>query len=178
MDMIAAHSGREDDALPVVSSRPSTWLHFQEAIQAAAPRLFRIAVSILGNAEDAQDAVQETALAAWRHWQATAAHSNPEPWLTRICVNRCIDRRRRWGRLLPLRSAQDVVAQVSSPDPDLERALVRLPARQRAVIALHYHYGYSLDECAHLLGCRPGTARSHLARGLGTLRKELDDGQA
>jgi len=48
-----------------------------------------------------------------------------------------------------------------------------LSTKQRAVVVLHYHHGYSLDECASLLGCRPGTARSHLARALTTMRKEL-----
>jgi DNA-directed RNA polymerase specialized sigma24 family protein len=41
------------------------------------------------------------------------------------------------------------------------------------VITLHYHFGYSLDECASLMGCRPGTARSHLGRALAMLRRKL-----
>ena len=59
-------------------------------------------------------------------------------------------------------------------DVDLERALRRLSVRQRAVIGLHYVYGYSLDEAAAALGCRPGTARSHLNRALSTLREHME----
>lgn len=173
---VASHP--DNTVSPRVPVARDTWHDFQEVIQEAAPRLFRIAVSMLGDAGDAEDAVQETALAAWRRWRDTSAYPDPGPWLTRICVHRCIDRRRRsWGRLVPLRSASGVAAApAASTDPDLERALKRLPARQRAVLVLHYQHGYSLDDCAHLLGCRPGTARSHLARGLATLRKELADG--
>ena len=43
-------------------------------------------------------------------------------------------------------------------------------------MTLHYEYGYTLDECASLIGCQPGTARSHLARALASLRKELNYG--
>lgn len=62
------------------------------------------------------------------------------------------------------------------PDMDLDRAYRRLTHQQRAVVALHYEYGYSLDECAALIGCQPGTARSHLARALASLRKEINYG--
>ena len=60
-------------------------------------------------------------------------------------------------------------------DPDLDRSYRRLTRQQRAVIALHYEYGYTIDECAHLIGCAPGTARSHLARALTTMRKDLQN---
>src|SRR5207253_10799386 len=52
------------------------------------------------------------------------------------------------------------------------RSFRGLTRQQRAVVALHYQYGYTLDECAGLMGCRPGTARSHLARALQTPREE------
>jgi DNA-directed RNA polymerase specialized sigma24 family protein len=58
---------------------------------------------------------------------------------------------------------------------DIDRAFRRLSLRQRAAIALTYRHGYSVEECAVFMGCRPGTVRSHLARGLVTLRKELGD---
>jgi RNA polymerase sigma-70 factor (ECF subfamily) len=56
---------------------------------------------------------------------------------------------------------------------DLARAYVQLSKQQRAAVALHYFYGYTLDECAELLGNRPGTVRSHLARALVTLRRAV-----
>jgi DNA-directed RNA polymerase specialized sigma24 family protein len=58
---------------------------------------------------------------------------------------------------------------------DMDRAYRRLSLRQRAAITLNYRHGYSIDECAVFMGCRPGTVRAHLARGLVTLRKELAD---
>jgi RNA polymerase sigma-70 factor (ECF subfamily) len=58
---------------------------------------------------------------------------------------------------------------------DFDRAFARLSAKQRAVFALHIHHGYTLDECASLLGCRPGTARSHLGRAVAALRREMSN---
>jgi RNA polymerase sigma-70 factor (ECF subfamily) len=70
-------------------------------------------------------------------------------------------------------------AQALDPvDPALDQACRQLTVQQRAVITLHYHYGYSLDECASLMGCRPGTVRSHLARALATLRRKLGGGKS
>jgi RNA polymerase sigma factor (sigma-70 family) len=66
-------------------------------------------------------------------------------------------------------------AKLDALDPDLDRVFRRLSPKQRAVIALHYQHGFNLDECAALMGARPGTARSHLARALATMRKELGD---
>ena len=65
-------------------------------------------------------------------------------------------------------------AAPEEPDLDLDRCYRRLSRQQRAVVTLHYQYGYTIDECATLIGCQPGTARSHLARALASLRKELE----
>jgi RNA polymerase sigma factor (sigma-70 family) len=56
---------------------------------------------------------------------------------------------------------------------DMERAYRRLSLKQRAALTLNYRHGYAVEECAVLMGCRPGTVRTHIARGLATLRKEL-----
>jgi RNA polymerase sigma factor (sigma-70 family) len=60
-------------------------------------------------------------------------------------------------------------------DPTVAKALTSLTERQRAVVALHYGYGYSLDETAGVLRLSGGTVRSHLARALTTLRRSMRD---
>jgi len=57
----------------------------------------------------------------------------------------------------------------------MDRAYRQLSLKQRAAITLNYRHGYSVEECAAFMGCRPGTVRTHVARGLATLRKELGD---
>jgi len=130
---------------------------------------------------EAEDAVQETLLKAWRSWNSVSAMERPASWLTRVCVNHCISRRRmlRSRGWPPLALIEDAVSrgQASSAADfvDMDRAYRQLSLRQRAAITLNYRHGYSVEECAVFMGCRPGTVRAHLARGLATLRKELGD---
>ena len=151
---------------------------FEQAVMPEARRLFALAMTILGDPSEAEDAVQETMFAAWRHWTALRDTSKPSPWLTRICVNECLHRRRRLLRRI-LWSSDEWTQSPGVPlDVDdrllgFDGAFRSLSARQRAVFALHVHHGYTVAECAALVGCRTGTARSHLGRAVATLRKEL-----
>ena len=162
---------------------------FDAVADGQARRLYGLAFSILRDAGEAEDAVQETMVRAWRRWDSLRDEAVRTGWLTRICVNHCLTRRSLLARLpwpsggrddvLPVHSASPAGSNVGDPrGARLHDAFGRLSVRQRAVLSLHYHYGYSLDEAAALIGCRPGTARSHLARGLAALRTELDDVRA
>lgn len=154
---------------------------FEAVIDRHARRLFGLALSILRDAGEAEEAVQETMTKAWRGWGGLRDAANEAAWLSRICVNHCLSRRR---RLLRGRSAAEAHGTDTSAasdalrdthDLDLDRAFRRLSVHQRGVVVLHYYHGYSLDECAQLMGCRPGTARTHLARALRRLRLEMID---
>jgi RNA polymerase sigma factor (sigma-70 family) len=146
-----------------------------------ARRLYSLALSILRDEGEAEDAVQETLLKAWRSWNSVSAMERPAAWLTRVCVNHCISRRRmlRSRGWPPLALIDDAVSRgdpgAAADVVDIDRAYRRLSLRQRAAITLNYRHGYSVEECAVFMGCRPGTVRAHLARGLVTLRKELGD---
>ena len=150
---------------------------FEAAVLAEGGRLFAVAYSVLRDAQEAEDAVQETMELAWRSWDSLRDPSKRGAWLRQICVRRALRSRRRLFPRLWLAETDHVHgAPPTDPDPDLDRGYRRLSRQQRAVVTLHYEYGYTLDECASLIGCRPGTARSHLARALASLRKELNYG--
>jgi RNA polymerase sigma factor (sigma-70 family) len=135
----------------------------------------RVAFWILRDEPTAQDAVQETFERAWRS-RSTLKDSDPGPWLTRICVNRCLTLRRRLLARKTVALGDSVAAQSRTPNLDLDRAYLSLSPRQRAVISLHYRFGFPLDEVAVLMTLQPGTVRSHLARALAKLREGLADG--
>jgi len=152
-------------------------IDFEAAVHAESGRLFAVAYAILRDVQDAEDAVQDTMEQAWHSWSALRDSSKRGAWLRQICVRRAIRSRRRLLPRLWLSESTSVQGQpADDPDMDLDRGYRRLTRPQRAVITLHYEYGYTLDECASLIGCQPGTARSHLARALASLRKELNYG--
>jgi RNA polymerase sigma-70 factor (ECF subfamily) len=142
-------------------------------------RLFHIALAILRDPGEAEDAVQESFLVAWRRWDALRDEDKRESWLTTICVRHCIRRRmglRRW-RVGPADAATPAPEHVRFQGRllDLDRAQTKLSPQQRAALVLSYHHGYSADQCAQLMGLSPGTVRSHLARALAALRREMSD---
>jgi len=155
-------------------------LAFQQVVTPEIPRLYRLAIAIVNDSFEAEDAVQETMLIAWRKWSSLQGYENQPAWLTRVCVRECLRTRRSLRRRvtgIPGGALSEV------PDPhfaldggmlDLHRAYNALSPSQRAMVTLHLHDGLTVDECARIIGCRPGTARSHLGRAVAKLRRELD----
>ena len=151
---------------------------FDAALVVQTPRLLGIALAILRDPAEAEDAVQESWELAWRSWDSLRDPDARGAWLRRICVRRCLRRQRRLSILRRVESGVEVETAGAVCDGyravEWELALRRLSVRQRAVLVLHYQFGYTLDECAGQLGCRPGTVRQHLARALARLRTILD----
>jgi RNA polymerase sigma factor (sigma-70 family) len=150
---------------------------FEQAVRSEGHALYSLARAILGDQQEAEDAVQDTMEIAWRSWRSLRDPQRRNAWLKQICVRRCLRVKRRLFGLLPLSDQDHDPRPSPTSDPDIDRVFRRLSRHQRAVIRLHYHDGYSLDECAALMGCRPGTVRSHLARALASFRQELSHDQ-
>jgi RNA polymerase sigma factor (sigma-70 family) len=151
----------------------------ERLVAAQQRRLFHIALAIVRDPGEAEDAVQESFLIAWRRWDTLRDEEKREAWVTTICVHHCFRRRRtlrRWtlGRSSDTAAAAEHV-RFQGRLLDLDRAQAKLSRQQRAVLVLSYHHGYSADQCAALMGLSGGTVRSHLARALASLRKEMSD---
>lgn len=159
---------------------PASAASFDAVLDGQRRRLYGIAYSILRDHGEAEDALQEALLKAWRSWRQVRSEEARSRWLVRICVNQCINKRRGLRLRGPLTT---VTHREEAPaDPrfagrlvDLDRSYVRLSPRQRAAVFLHYHHGYSIGECADLMGCGPGSVRTHLARAIASMREEMSD---
>ena len=141
---------------------------------------YRLATFILaGDRPDAEDAVHDAALRAWRHFADLKDQDRFEPWFTRIVVNCCRDRIRA-RRLRPLSLPEgdvwpgpDVAEHLARSDA-LIRAMVALSPEHRAVVALRYIGDYSIEEIATRTGARAGTVKSRLHYALRSLRASLE----
>ena len=172
-----ALSAADSPAAPVSSPDAA---EFEILFQGEERRLFGVAFSILRDPSEAEDALQDVAAQAWKNWGSRSTPEKTRAWLTTICVRHCVRQRSRVMRRLFMSSAErgDLAAatdylRYDGRYLDLDRAYSSLSRRQRAVLTLHYHFGYSLSESAALMGCSLGAAGSHLARALAKLRQEL-----
>jgi RNA polymerase sigma-70 factor (sigma-E family) len=134
--------------------------------------LVRLAHLITGSNVVAEDVVQEAVVGLRRHWQQV---DNPGGYLRTSVVN--LARRHLRRRDVERRhAAVDPTERQVTDDPEIDdtwAAICRLPSRQRAVLALRFYEDLSYTEIAEILGCRVGTVKSNLHRGLARLRKEL-----
>lgn len=131
---------------------------------------FRTACLILGNRADAEEAVQEAFLRAWRFRTSLAPGSDVRPWLYRVVVNTCNSKLRSEIPHRDRRSADTDLDQLVAGDRpadieqsgDIVRALQSLPAHLRVVVVLRYYADLSEREIATAIGRRPGTVKSRL----------------
>jgi RNA polymerase sigma-70 factor (ECF subfamily) len=132
----------------------------------------RTAYLILGNRLDAEDAVQESFLRAWKFRASLSSDSSFKPWLYRVVVNTCNSKLRKEIPHRARRSREDELAGVASIDDpmagvalsnDLMTALNDLPTHLRIVIVLRYYADLSERDIATAIGRQPGTVKSRLS---------------
>lgn len=147
-----------------------------------AERLYRAALTLLGEPADAEDAVQETFMAMVRSRKRLARVHNLTAYLfaaLRHAAARCAERRRR--RPIAAHDAVQGAPAGDSParaDPRcerLQRALSALPAEQRDVLALKVDGGLTFAEIGEALAVSANTAASRYRYALGKLRAALEE---
>jgi RNA polymerase sigma-70 factor (sigma-E family) len=133
---------------------------------------YRVAYRILGDQGDAEDVAQETLARAVVRW--FRLKDRPEGWVTRVASNLAIDRYRRRRRpVAPMTGPVGLVDPYLGERGDLVVALRRLPRRQREAVVLRYLGDLSEAQVALEMGCSIGAVKSHGARGLTALRRQL-----
>ena len=152
------------------SSRPVDWEVF---VTEHENHLYRTALSILGDPQEAEDAVQDAFVKFLEKAPENLEH--PRAWLTRVLVNGCRSRLRlAWRRVGPL---PDTLPAPAVEEREVLEELFALPPADRAVLHLYYYEGYTTDEIARITGQRPGTVRTRLSRAREKLRRLLTEEQ-
>lgn len=171
---------REDERLLIEQAKKGDADAFAQLYLEQAPRVYALCLRMCGNDADAQDAVQEVMLKAWRHLGRFRQHSSFSTWLYRIALNTCRDMLRRQktpavsielmeesGRQLCHPGFEDASARRQ----ELEQALARLSYSHRMMVVLRDIQGLSYEEIAGTLHLPVGTVRSRLNRARTQLRQ-------
>lgn len=163
------HSGRGDAELLAAHAAGDRYA-FEELFSRHRNRLHRLARRTSNCPEDADDALQDAMLSVHRRAVSFRHDAAVTSWLHRIVVNACLDRMRRNKTqstvpldaeigAIPDRSAQVETAVM------VRRALLLLPAEQRAAVVVVHMHGYSIADAARRFGVAEGTVKSRCARG-------------
>jgi len=140
-----------------------------------------LATNILGNPDDASDAVQDAFATVLGKPRAYDADKGPlKPWFLRVVRNRCLDllRRRRPGGM-PVEALADKgvtpeqAAEIDDRDRELKLALATISNEQRQIVILRDHLDLSYAQIADVLDVAPGTVMSRLHRARLALREVL-----
>ena len=148
-------------------------------------RLLRLARLVCRDTGDAADAVQVGLEHAWRRRSSLRDDARLRPWLDRIVMREAVrisKSRQSW--LSRLFTPRPDVKWIEPADPQgsepstfvaLKAAFGQLSPEQRAVVALHLHFGYSVAETAAIVGAPDETVRSRLRLARQRLRRELEE---
>ena len=139
----------------------------------------RTAYLVVGDWEVAREIAQDAFVQALRNWPKVQHLERPGGWVRRVAIRDAVRSRARNARdLTPPVNPAPGTGDTAALTVDVRTALLTLPPRQRAVIALYYLDDLPVGEIASLLGCSDGTVKTHLARGrqalAGLLGEEAD----
>lgn len=168
-----------DPTVAIETARADRAAAFRTFVDRRLDEHYRLAAVILGDSVEAEDAVHDAAVLAWRRWSSLRDRNRFDAWFGRILVNVCRDRlrRRRRVQVVDLSPVDDV----SEPDRTggaidrvaLSRAMSELDAEHRIVLVLRYFLDLPVDAVADRLGVPAGTVKSRLHHALRRLRDAL-----
>jgi RNA polymerase sigma-70 factor (ECF subfamily) len=175
-----------EDGLLIISFKRGEAQAFDRLMALHTDKVFALAWSVLMNREDAMDAVQEVFIKLYKSLPSLSESDNLSAWLYRVCLNHCIDRKRRakcsrteftdddWERLQGSeRDDPEYCACQSEVGQVIRAAVNHLPERQRLVFTLRHYRLLSINEIAQVLGCTTGAVKAHLSRATARLRDRL-----
>jgi RNA polymerase sigma-70 factor (ECF subfamily) len=171
------------EAALVVQARAGDEAAFEALVRLHQDRLYGVALRMTGHPHDAQDAVQDALVDAWKGLPRFRQDAQFSTWLVRVVINRCHDLRR--GRPTAAAPPDETLADAgASLETTVEgrrrqdaviAAIARLPFDQRAALVLHTFDGRSQAEVAQLLGTTESAVKVRIHRARRALLGMLQD---
>jgi RNA polymerase sigma-70 factor, ECF subfamily len=145
---------------------------------------YRLAAVILNDRIEAEDAVHDAAVSAWRGFAALRDPARFDAWFHRILVNKCRDRLREHARRRRVDASRELVeaehpqigdaAEATVARDAVQRALVDLNPDEQVLVTLRFHADRTVPAIAEMLGIPEGTVKSRLHHATGRLRAALE----
>lgn len=144
---------------------------FEELVRRYELRVYRVALRLLGNPTEAEDATQDALVQAWQALPLFRGESSAATWLYRVATNRCLNLLQRRKQSEPLSDSHqapgsepaEIVETVDALDA-LKRSLMRLTPEQRAPLVLREFEGLTYDEIAAVLEVSLPAVKSRIRR--------------
>jgi len=174
----------EEEQKLVSQSRNGDHAAYASLIRTYQPMIHSLTFRMTGSVADCQDLAQETFIRAYQQLDSYHGTSKFSSWLYRIAVNACLDWRRREqrrGRLNTIWAEEKAREVEVAPDADdkssreVQAALLKLPDKQRAAIALTVYAGHNHAEAAKILGCSETTVSWRIFAARRRLKKLLSN---
>lgn len=143
--------------------------------------MYNVSYRITGREEDAEDALQEAFISAFKNLDSYRADATFGAWLKRIVVNKAINvLKKRRHELMSEDEPWDVAEEEAPSDykeeltiERVKKAIEELPDGYRSVLSLYLLEGYDHQEIAEIMGITESTSKSQLNRAKGKLREKL-----
>lgn len=178
----------DDSEQPLVErAREGDREAFRRLVDAHARHLYHVCYRVTGDADLAEDAVQEAFLKAWRKLPDFDGRSKFSTWIHRIAANAAVDQMRRYGKIGAAGTDEEPYRGLAAPEPDPERAadsrgigdatqtaLAALSEMERTAFTLRHHEGVSIAEISQVLGVAEGACRQAVFRAVRKLREALE----
>jgi RNA polymerase sigma-70 factor, ECF subfamily len=173
-----------EEQLLVASVQRGEMAAFQELVEKYKQKVYYMALDMTGNHHDAEDLSQEVFMKVYSSIKDFRGDAKLSSWMYRIAMNTCIDKTRR--KRLKLVELDDKVhekptasgnpekaLQALSTQEQIDKALQKLPPRQRSIFVMRHYNDLMLREIAESLGISEGTVKAQLFRAVQRLQKEL-----
>lgn len=139
--------------------------------------LYRTGIMILGNPQDVQDVLQEVMLKVLQKMPDFHDSEHEKAWLLRVTINLCKDmlRFRCRHQYVQIDELEIEAAEADTEERQLLEEIIKLPARWRIVLLLHYVEGYSIKEIADMLAISENAVKKRMQRAKAGLRKKMQN---
>lgn len=166
-----------DDPGLVRAAMAGDELAFDALVGPLIPHAYRLAAVFLRDPGEAEDAVQEACLKAWRSLDRLRRDTAVRAWFLTIVANQCRSMRRaRWWsvvRRATVERSEPTLMEGQEDRMDLDREVSRLPDTDRAVLFLFFYLDLPLAEVARILKISPQAAKSRVHRAVTRMRLDM-----